>query len=45
VLVGDGARQPLVGVEFYRLVQGITAGPRDPDGRETDLLAGVAGVE
>jgi N-acetyl-1-D-myo-inositol-2-amino-2-deoxy-alpha-D-glucopyranoside deacetylase len=45
VLVGDGARQPLVGVEFYRLVQGITAGPRDPDGRETDLFAGLAGVD
>jgi N-acetyl-1-D-myo-inositol-2-amino-2-deoxy-alpha-D-glucopyranoside deacetylase len=42
VLVGDGARQPLVGVEFYRLVAGAPAGPRDADGRETDLFAGVA---
>ena len=45
VTVGDGARQPLVGVEFYRLVQGITAGPRDRDGRESDLFAGLAGVD
>jgi N-acetyl-1-D-myo-inositol-2-amino-2-deoxy-alpha-D-glucopyranoside deacetylase len=42
VLVGDGARQPIVGVEFYRLVTGATAGSRDGDGRETDLFAGVA---
>jgi N-acetyl-1-D-myo-inositol-2-amino-2-deoxy-alpha-D-glucopyranoside deacetylase len=42
VLVGDGARQPLVGVEFYRLVAGTPAGERDPEGRETDLFAGVA---
>jgi N-acetyl-1-D-myo-inositol-2-amino-2-deoxy-alpha-D-glucopyranoside deacetylase len=42
VLVGDGARQPLVGVEFYSLVTGIPAGDRDADGRETDLFAGVA---
>jgi N-acetyl-1-D-myo-inositol-2-amino-2-deoxy-alpha-D-glucopyranoside deacetylase len=45
VTVGDGVRQPLVGVEFYRLVQGITAGPRDPHGRELDLFAGLAGVD
>jgi N-acetyl-1-D-myo-inositol-2-amino-2-deoxy-alpha-D-glucopyranoside deacetylase len=42
VLVGDGARQPIVGVEFYRLVAGAPAGPRDTDGRESDLFAGVA---
>jgi N-acetyl-1-D-myo-inositol-2-amino-2-deoxy-alpha-D-glucopyranoside deacetylase len=41
VLVGDGARQPLVGVEFYRLVQGVPGAPRDADGRETDLFAGL----
>ena len=41
VLVGDGARQPVVGVEFYRLVAGAPAGPRDAEGRETDLFAGV----
>jgi N-acetyl-1-D-myo-inositol-2-amino-2-deoxy-alpha-D-glucopyranoside deacetylase len=41
VLVGDGARQPLVGVEFYRLVAGSPAGARDAEGRETDLFAGV----
>jgi N-acetyl-1-D-myo-inositol-2-amino-2-deoxy-alpha-D-glucopyranoside deacetylase len=40
VLVGDGARQPVVGIEFYRLVQGTPGGPRDADGRETDLFAG-----
>jgi N-acetyl-1-D-myo-inositol-2-amino-2-deoxy-alpha-D-glucopyranoside deacetylase len=42
VLVGDGARQPIVGVEFYRLVAGEPAGSRDADGRETDLFGGVA---
>jgi len=41
VLVGDGVRQPIVGVEFYRLVQGTPGEPRDADGRETDLFAGV----
>jgi N-acetyl-1-D-myo-inositol-2-amino-2-deoxy-alpha-D-glucopyranoside deacetylase len=42
VLVGDGARQRIVGVEFYRLVTGTTAGPRDAGGRETDLFAGTS---
>jgi N-acetyl-1-D-myo-inositol-2-amino-2-deoxy-alpha-D-glucopyranoside deacetylase len=41
VLVGDGVRQPIVGVEFYRLVQGTPGGPRNADGRETDLFAGL----
>jgi N-acetyl-1-D-myo-inositol-2-amino-2-deoxy-alpha-D-glucopyranoside deacetylase len=41
VLVGDGARQPIVGVEFYRLVRGAPAGPAGPDGREQDLFAGL----
>jgi N-acetyl-1-D-myo-inositol-2-amino-2-deoxy-alpha-D-glucopyranoside deacetylase len=41
VLVGDGVRQPIVGVEFYRLVQGTPGEPRDADGRETDLFAGL----
>jgi N-acetyl-1-D-myo-inositol-2-amino-2-deoxy-alpha-D-glucopyranoside deacetylase len=42
VLVGDGARQPVVGVEFYRLVEGTPGDLRGADGRETDLFAGVA---
>jgi N-acetyl-1-D-myo-inositol-2-amino-2-deoxy-alpha-D-glucopyranoside deacetylase len=42
VLVGDGARQPLVGVEFYRLVGGTPGEPGGADGRETDLFAGIA---
>jgi N-acetyl-1-D-myo-inositol-2-amino-2-deoxy-alpha-D-glucopyranoside deacetylase len=42
VLVGDGARQPVVGVEFYRLVAGTPGGPRGADGRESDLFGGVA---
>lgn len=41
VLVGDGVRQPIVGVEFYRLVRGEPGGPRGADGRETDLFGGV----
>ena len=31
------------GVEYFRLVRGEAAGPRDDQGRETDLLAGVIG--
>jgi N-acetyl-1-D-myo-inositol-2-amino-2-deoxy-alpha-D-glucopyranoside deacetylase len=30
-----------IGVEFYRLVRGATAGERDEVGRETDLFAGI----
>ena len=30
-----------MGVEFYRLVAGSTAGEPDADGRETDLFAGI----
>jgi N-acetyl-1-D-myo-inositol-2-amino-2-deoxy-alpha-D-glucopyranoside deacetylase len=41
VLVGDGVRQPIVGVEFYRLVRGTPGEPRDADGREKDLFAGL----
>jgi len=41
VMVGDGVRQPVMGVEFYRLVQGTLGEPRDTDGRETDLFAGL----
>jgi N-acetyl-1-D-myo-inositol-2-amino-2-deoxy-alpha-D-glucopyranoside deacetylase len=44
VHVGDGARQPIVGVEFYRLVSGAPAGPFGPDGRELDLFAGLDGM-
>jgi len=29
------------GYEYYRLVQGQSAGPYDSDGRETDLFNGV----
>ncbi len=32
----------LLNVEHYRLVRGRPAGERDPDGRETDLFAGIA---
>lgn len=31
----------VMGVEYYRLAQGIAAAPFDADGRETDLFAGV----
>ena len=34
--------QPMLGVEYYRIVRGETAAPRDADGRETDLFAGVS---
>jgi N-acetyl-1-D-myo-inositol-2-amino-2-deoxy-alpha-D-glucopyranoside deacetylase len=39
VHVGDGARQPIVGVEFYRLVSGTPGPSRGADGREDDLLS------
>ena len=31
-----------LGIEYFRLVHGVPAGPRDDNGRETDLFAGVA---
>ncbi|WP_345712570.1 N-acetyl-1-D-myo-inositol-2-amino-2-deoxy-alpha-D-glucopyranoside deacetylase [Kineococcus glutinatus] len=34
--------QPLSGVEHYRLVRGVPAGPFDAAGRESDLFAGIA---
>ncbi len=39
--LSNGVGRPLAGHEFYRLVKGTPAGPRDVDGRETDLLAGT----
>jgi N-acetyl-1-D-myo-inositol-2-amino-2-deoxy-alpha-D-glucopyranoside deacetylase len=41
--LSNGVGQPLTAVEFYRLVRGTPGGPRDGDGRETDLFAGLAG--
>ena len=34
--------QPMLGVEYFRIVRGEPAGERDADGRETDLFAGTA---
>jgi N-acetyl-1-D-myo-inositol-2-amino-2-deoxy-alpha-D-glucopyranoside deacetylase len=45
VHIGDGATQPVVGVEFYRLVHGATGDPSGPDGRELDLFAGLDAVD
>lgn len=39
--LSNGIGQPLMGVEYYRLVIGTLAGPFDADGRETDLFAGL----
>ena len=39
--LSNGVRQPVTGVEYYRLVRGEPAGPRDAAGLETDLLAGL----
>lgn len=30
------------GIEYFRLAKGVAAGPRDEQGRETDLFAGVS---
>jgi N-acetyl-1-D-myo-inositol-2-amino-2-deoxy-alpha-D-glucopyranoside deacetylase len=37
----NGRREPIEGLELYRLVRGTPDGPRDDAGRETDLLAGT----
>ena len=39
--LSNGVGQPLLAVEYYRLVIGEPAGPFDDEGRETDLFAGV----
>jgi N-acetyl-1-D-myo-inositol-2-amino-2-deoxy-alpha-D-glucopyranoside deacetylase len=33
--------QPLTALEYYRLARGVPGGPKDADGRETDLFAGL----
>ena len=33
--------RPIMSMEFYRLVHGEPGGPRDTDGRETDLFGGL----
>jgi N-acetyl-1-D-myo-inositol-2-amino-2-deoxy-alpha-D-glucopyranoside deacetylase len=40
--LSNGIDQPLAAREFYRLAQGDVAGPRDDEGRESDLFAGCA---
>ncbi|WP_432515256.1 N-acetyl-1-D-myo-inositol-2-amino-2-deoxy-alpha-D-glucopyranoside deacetylase [Kineococcus sp. SYSU DK001] len=40
--LSNGVPQPVWPVERFRLVHGVVAGPRDDDGHETDLFAGVA---
>lgn len=39
--LSNGVGQPMLAFEFYRLVRGVPGGPKDGDGRETDLLAGL----
>jgi N-acetyl-1-D-myo-inositol-2-amino-2-deoxy-alpha-D-glucopyranoside deacetylase len=39
--LSNGRRQPILGLEFYRLARGTPAGRRDDLGRETDLFAGT----
>ena len=41
--LSNNVGRPVMGIEYYQLVQGDLGGPRDADGRETDLFAGVAG--
>ena len=40
--LSNGVGQPMVALEFYRLVRGVPGGPKDDDGREVDLFAGLA---
>ena len=42
--IGDGARQPISGSEWYELARG-SAAPAVPGGQETDLFAGVDDVD
>jgi N-acetyl-1-D-myo-inositol-2-amino-2-deoxy-alpha-D-glucopyranoside deacetylase len=37
--LSNGIRQPVAATEYFQLVQGVTGGRRDGDGRERDLLA------
>ena len=39
--LSNGVGQPMLALEFYRLVRGVPGGPKDADGRETDLFAGL----
>jgi N-acetyl-1-D-myo-inositol-2-amino-2-deoxy-alpha-D-glucopyranoside deacetylase len=39
--LSNGVRRPVLGLEFYHLAHGVTAGKRDDVGRETDLFAGT----
>jgi N-acetyl-1-D-myo-inositol-2-amino-2-deoxy-alpha-D-glucopyranoside deacetylase len=40
--LSNGVGQPMVALEFYQLVHGVPGGPKDADGREIDLFAGLA---
>jgi N-acetyl-1-D-myo-inositol-2-amino-2-deoxy-alpha-D-glucopyranoside deacetylase len=37
--LSNGVGQPLMTLEYYRLVRGVPGGAKDDDGRETDLFA------
>jgi N-acetyl-1-D-myo-inositol-2-amino-2-deoxy-alpha-D-glucopyranoside deacetylase len=37
--LSNGVGQPLLGMESYRLVRGVPGGPKDAQGRESDLFA------
>jgi N-acetyl-1-D-myo-inositol-2-amino-2-deoxy-alpha-D-glucopyranoside deacetylase len=40
--LSNGVGQPMMGVEFYQLVRGVPGAPKDDEGRETDLFAGLS---
>ncbi|MEZ0492151.1 N-acetyl-1-D-myo-inositol-2-amino-2-deoxy-alpha-D-glucopyranoside deacetylase [Kineococcus sp. TBRC 1896] len=40
--LSNGVPQPVWPAEHFRLRHGVASGPFDPEGRETDLFAGVA---
>jgi len=39
--LSNGIGQPVLDTEYYRLMAGTAGGPRDSDGRETDLFGGL----
>lgn len=40
--LSNGVGQPMMALEFFQLARGTAGEPRNDDGRETDLFAGVA---
>jgi N-acetyl-1-D-myo-inositol-2-amino-2-deoxy-alpha-D-glucopyranoside deacetylase len=42
--LSNGVGQPMMAMESYQLVRGVPGDPRDAEGRETDLFAGLTAL-